>query len=224
MAQGSIPDQSLLLTHRSKTLVETLRRFDCFSNNDIERLGKSLGTASEMAQRLSELLSIPQEMVQLQTLSGLGTNRMSPRIVVQLLKTLRQTCERLGLTVESVLPVAGCDPGTLNHSFARLGTGPNAMSVVAKTGTLTSTDGGTAVLAGFAGTAKGDLVFCVAAPRAAGKLHLARHAEAQWVEQLIAAADGPRPRKCAGPLGTPEGGAVILQAEQASIGNRTDAP
>ena len=208
------PDaRNVLLIHRSKGVADALRRFDCFSNNDIERLGASLGSASELAQRVSEVIGAPPDSVLLETISGLGTNRMTPRSVVQLLRALRTTCARLGLTVESLLPVAGCDPGTLNHSFARLGTGPNAMSVTAKTGTLTSTDGGTAVLAGFVSTGRGDLAFCVAAPHAGGRLSQARAAQARWLEQLIAAADGPRPRRCAGPLANPEDGAQIVRDE-----------
>ena len=51
---------------------------------------------------------------------------------------------------------------------SEMATPDNRQSVVAKTGTLTSTDGGAAVLAGFVNTGKGDLAFCVAAPRASG--------------------------------------------------------
>ena len=214
-------EHRVLVTHRSKSVADALRRFDCFSNNDIERLEASLGSASDLARRISEVIEAPPEAVFLETTSGLGTNRMTPRSVVRLLRALRATCDRLGLSVESLLPVAGCDPGTLNHSFARLGTGPNAMSVSAKTGTLTSTDGGTAVLAGFVSTGRGDLAFCVATPRAGGRLHQARSAQARWLEQLIVAADGPRPRRCAGPLVSPEEGAQILSAEPSWIQGRT---
>lgn len=204
------PTERVLFTHRSKPLLDTLRRFDCFSNNDIERLGVSLGSAPDLARRLTEGWQLPAEAVRLETISGLGSNRMTPRLVVRLVRELKATTERLGLSIESVLPVAGCDPGTLNHSFAPLTTGANAMSVVAKTGTLTSTDGGTAVLAGIANTGRGDLIFCVAAPSAAGRLHQARGQQVHWVEGLIARSDGPRLRKCAGPLSTPEQGSTLL--------------
>jgi len=207
-----------LLVHRSKPLLDTLRRFDAYSNNDIERLGDSLGTPAEMATHIAEALGMPVESVQLQTISGLGTNRMTPRLVVKLLRHLRTTCERLGLSIESVLPVAGCDPGTLNHSFARLCTGPCRMSMVAKTGTLTYTDGGAAVLAGFVNTGRGDLVFCVAAPGASGRLGTARRQQGDWVERLVAASDGPRVRTCAAPLGYPEGDSKVLDPASAGLG------
>ncbi len=208
--------ERVLLTHRSKPLLDALRRFDCFSNNDIERLGASLGSAPELARRLTDGWQLPAEAVRFETISGLGRNRMTPRLVVRLLRELKATTERLGLSVESVLPVAGCDPGTLNHSFAPLTKGVNAMSVVAKTGTLTSTDGGTAVLAGFANTGRGDSIFCVAAPAAAGRLAQARRQQLRWVEDLIARSDGPRLRRCAGPLGTPEDGAMVLPGPSGS--------
>lgn len=200
----------VLLRHRSKPLVETLRRFNCYSNNDIERLESVLGSPGALARRLVEAWQVPAETVQLQTTSGLGTNRLTPRLVVRLLKALRQTTEGLGLPIESLLPVAGCDPGTLNHSFSPLCRGATATSVVAKTGTLTTTDGGTAVLAGFVNTARGEIAFCVAAPRAAGRLQHARRAEAAWIQSLLARFDGPRPRRCARPLGTSEVGAELL--------------
>ena len=209
---GSVAGERILFSHRSKPLVDTLRRFDCYSNNDIERLGASLGSPDALARKLASGWGLPADAVRLETISGLGTNRMSPRLVVRLIRELKTETERLGLSIESVLPVAGCDPGTLNHSFAPLGVGPNRMSVVAKTGTLTATDGGTAVLAGIVSTARGDLVFCVAAPSAAGRLHQARRQQTKWVEDLIARSDGPRLRKCAGPLASPEDGASIVPA------------
>jgi D-alanyl-D-alanine carboxypeptidase/D-alanyl-D-alanine-endopeptidase (penicillin-binding protein 4) len=210
------PADRVLFTHRSKPLLDALRRFDCFSNNDIERLGASLGSAPDLARRLTDGWKLPADAVKLETISGLGTNRMTPRLVVRLLRELKATTERLGLSVESVLPVAGCDPGTLNHSFAPLTIGENAMSVVAKTGTLTSTDGGTAVLAGLANTGKGDQIFCIAAPAAAGRLAQARRQELRWVQDLIARSEGPRMRRCMGPLRSPEDGVVMVPPAPAS--------
>ena len=101
------------------------------------------------------------------------------------------------MPVESVLPVAGCDPGTVTHFFPLLANGPNTTSVIGKTGTLTNTDGGVAVLAGFARTGRGELFFCVAVPNAAGRLKGARRAEEQWVLDFLAANGGGQPHPCA---------------------------
>src|SRR5262245_27793224 len=40
--------ETLLFEHRSKPLAETLRRFNAFSNNDMERVADSIGPASEL--------------------------------------------------------------------------------------------------------------------------------------------------------------------------------
>ncbi len=115
-----------------------------------------------------------------------------------------------------MLPVAGCDPGTVDRFFPRLQAAPFTASVVGKTGTLTSTDGGIAVLGGIARTARGDLAFCVAAPKARGKLQLARKAEEQWLLDLIASNGGPRPRVCAPPLASTDTEASIIVVRDAA--------
>jgi D-alanyl-D-alanine carboxypeptidase/D-alanyl-D-alanine-endopeptidase (penicillin-binding protein 4) len=204
--------------HRSKPLVETLRRFNCFSNNDIERVGGEIGAADELGAELSERLSEAGNGVQLSTTSGLGENRLTPRQMVGLMRELRSTAGSHGLDVEEILPVAGCDPGTVTRFFPRLSTGSNATALVGKTGTLTATDGGVSVLAGFINTGEGEFVFAVAAPRAAGKLRLARRVEEQWLLDLLARHGGARPRTCAGPLAGPADGAAIVEGPQARAG------
>ena len=202
----------LLLSHRSKPLAETLRRFNCFSNNDIERVGARIGPPSELGTLLNSQLESTDSRIQLETTSGLGENRLTPRQVVHILKELRATAGRLGMGVESLLPVAGCDPGTVTRFFPTLSDGVNFASLVGKTGTLTSTDGGISVLAGFVNSAQGVLVFCVAAPHAAGRLRTARRTEERWVLDLLAQHGGPQPFACAPPLAAPENGAEIVPA------------
>ena len=200
----------LVLVHRSGPLGSTLRRFNCYSNNDIERVGADLGPVEELASLLRVRSDAPADAIRFETTSGLGTNRATPRLIVRLLREFVTTCARVGVDVESVLPVAGCDPGTVDRFFPKLQVAPFTASVVGKTGTLTSTDGGIAVLAGIARTARGDLAFCVAAPRASGKLQLARRVEEQWLLDLIASNGGPRPRTCAPPLLSTDAEASII--------------
>jgi D-alanyl-D-alanine carboxypeptidase len=169
-----------------------------------------VGSVDDLAEFVASRCEVPREAVQLETASGLGSNRLTARIIVRLLRELRNTCERLTVPVESLLPVAGCDPGTVTHQFPLLADGPSTTSVVGKTGTLTNTDGGVAVLAGFARTGQGELLFCVAVPHAAGKLKGARHAEEKWVLDLLAAHGGSQPRQCAPELPTPDAGASII--------------
>lgn len=185
-----------LVIHRSNPLVRTLKRFNSFSNNDIERFEATLGSAAELAAFLLRRWGEEDEL-RLSTLSGLGSNRMTARQVVRLLDDLRETCERQGLDVRNLLPVAGCDPGTLEN-FDALDDGA---ALVAKTGTLTTTDGGVAVLAGLAGTGRGEILFCVAAPRIHGRLAWARAEQERWLLELVDGQDGWSPRLCGLPLG-----------------------
>jgi len=214
---------TLLFEHRSKPLAETLRRFNCFSNNDIERVAASIGPASELSVLLADRLVAANTPVRIQTASGLGENRLSPRQIVAMLRGFRAAASEVGLPVEHLLPVAGCDPGTVTGAFPRLASPPFATALVAKTGTLTSTDGGITVLAGFLNTADGEVVFCVAVPRAAGRIRQARHTEESFLVDLLGRHGGAMPRTCAPPLTPPDEDATIVTAAIASIGKPAGA-
>jgi D-alanyl-D-alanine carboxypeptidase/D-alanyl-D-alanine-endopeptidase (penicillin-binding protein 4) len=198
-----------LVVHRSKPLAVVLRRFNCYSNNDIERVAELGTTAGELAGRLVARWGLPARSITFETASGLGTNRLTPRQIVRLLRELRTTCERLGLDLATVLPVNGCDPGTL-HMFPRLNDVKYAASLVGKTGTLPYTDDGVSVLAGLVRTVQGELLFSVVMPRAGRKLHWARSREEAWLLDLIAAHGGPNPGSCGEPLPLPDAGAEIV--------------
>lgn len=210
--------ETVLFEHRSKPLVDTLRRFNAFSNNDIERVAASIGSPSDLSVLLADRLVAGAAPVRIQTASGLGENRLSPRQIVAMLRGFRSAAAGLGVEIEHVLPVAGCDPGTVSSGFPRLSAPPFATSLVAKTGTLTSTDGGITVLAGFLNTAQGEVVFCVAAPHAAGRIRLARHTEESFVVDLLNRRGGATPRTCAPPLSTPSDNATIVTSDVASLG------
>ena len=207
---GDMTQGEMLVVHRSQPLAEILRRFNCYSNNDIERVAAGIGPVNELADMVATRCDVPRDEVQLETASGLGSNRLTPRIIVRLLREFRATCERLKVPLQSVLPVAGCDPGTVSRFFPLLASDPNTTSVLGKTGTLTNTDGGVAVLAGFARTSRGDYVFCVAVPHAAGRLKGARRAEEQWVVDFLGQNGGAQPRPCAPPLPGSDAGANII--------------
>jgi D-alanyl-D-alanine carboxypeptidase/D-alanyl-D-alanine-endopeptidase (penicillin-binding protein 4) len=207
---------TLLFEHRSKPLAETLRRFNCYSNNDIERVATSIGSASDLAVLLADRLVAANAPVSLQTTSGLGENRLSPRQIVSMLRGFRATAAGVGLPVEHLLAVSGCDPGTVTGAFPRLAAPPFATALVAKTGTLTSTDGGITVLAGFLNTAEGEVVFCVAVPHAAGRIHLARRTEENFVLDLLSRRGGAMPRTCGPPLLAPDEDASIISTPAAA--------
>jgi serine-type D-Ala-D-Ala carboxypeptidase/endopeptidase (penicillin-binding protein 4) len=182
-----------VLRHLSNPLPVVLRRFTVYSNNDIVRIAEPVGAAGVERWLGVHLAAAPGEL-SLETASGEGTNRLTPRLVVRLLRLARSEAARHGLALADVLPVAGCDPGPLTHALPRVTAG----AVVGKTGTLITTDGGVAVIAGVAaGAGEGGLVFCVAAPGTNGHTQRWRAAEQRWLLDLLAArggaADGPCP-------------------------------
>jgi D-alanyl-D-alanine carboxypeptidase/D-alanyl-D-alanine-endopeptidase (penicillin-binding protein 4) len=207
---GDVSQGELLLVHRSQPLVDILRRFNCYSNNDIERVAAGLGSVDDLADMVARRCDVPRAEVELETASGLGSNRLTPRIIVRLLREFYATCERLKVPLQTVLPVAGCDPGTVSRFFPLLASNPNTSSVIAKTGTLTNTDGGVTVLAGFARTSRGDYVFCVAVPHAAGRVRGARRAEERWVLDFLDHNGGGQPHTCGPPLPGPDAGANLI--------------
>jgi len=200
----------MLVVHRSEPLGTALRRFNCYSSNDIERIGTVIGAPDELAGTVAMRCGVPAGGVRFETTSGLGSNRLSPRAIVRLLRELRAAAQASGVTVEELLPSSGCDPGTVTGFFPNLSSGAYVGSVVAKTGTLTNTDGGVAVLAGFLSTAQGEYVFCVAAPGAQGRLGVARRAEERFLLSFLAERGGPLPRPCGSPLPGPHDEATVI--------------
>ncbi len=77
------PLSHTLVLHRSNPLPQLLKRFNAYSNNDIERLETTLGTAEELSAFLAQRWDVPREEVRFESLSGLETNRISPRNIVR---------------------------------------------------------------------------------------------------------------------------------------------
>ena len=191
---------TVVLTHRSGPLVGTLKRFNVWSNNDIQRLEVVLGGPDDLRSFLVQRWG--REIagsVTLATTSGLGSNRLTPRLAVRLLRDLLVALRRNGIEPADILPVAGCDPGTLKN-FPGLADQGHRGAVVGKTGSLTHTDGGVALLAGIAGTRAGDLLFCVAAPGSGGHLAAARSLQESWLLEMMAELGGARPSECGAPV------------------------
>lgn len=153
------PGATLLLTHNSSKLTDVLKVLLCYSNNFMaERIGESLGGRDAVMQQLSTTLGIPLEEIQLATLSGLGVNRVTPRAMMKIFRGLRNELQKNNLSPSDIMPVAGIDPGTLEDRF----TGPAWQgSVIAKTGTLSRTDGGASSLVGQMRTKNGDTLLFV---------------------------------------------------------------
>ena len=153
------PTAKLLLTQRSSKLVDILKVLLCYSNNFMaERIGEALGGPDSVRQRLTTDFGLGPDEIRLASLSGLGVNRISPRVMMKIYRELRTELKKHGLTAAAIMPVAGIDPGTLEDRFTGL---PWRGSVIAKTGTLLRTDGGASSLVGQMRAANGEVLLFV---------------------------------------------------------------
>lgn len=179
----------LLLTHSSSTLPDILKVLLCYSNNFMaERLGESLGGVQSVRRQLVSLLEIPDDQIALASLSGLGVNRVSPQVMMKVLRALRQELTRNGLLLSDILPVAGIDPGTLEERFVSV---PWRGSVIAKTGTLIRTDGGASSLVGQLKTVNGDVLLFVIMNQS-GNVSRFRNNQDSFVMQIQNTRGGPK--------------------------------
>jgi len=181
--RAAIPAGTVTLRHYSNPIRLTLKRFNAWSNNDIERFGGALGSADELAEFVARKIEAPAGSIRFETLSGLGVNRMTPRQIVELLRQLDATCRRLGLELGDVLPAAGCGPGTL-QSLGSL-SDELAGRLVAKTGTLVKTDGGVVALAGRVLSEAGPAYFFVARPNSGHRVSSSRSQQVRWLRQRV---------------------------------------
>ncbi len=201
LASADCGDLQPLVKHRSNPLSVTLKRFNTFSNNDIIRVADPIGGPAEIERLLEKVTAgLPGE-IKVTTASGERVNRLTARQVVTLLWAFDAACRELGLHPSDILPVPGCVPGSLPRMFPRLAQGESARTAIVKSGTLTTTDGGVAVLAGFFQSLKGETVaYCVAAPHAGGRLTHYRLAEQDWLLDLMGSVGGADRRTCGTPL------------------------
>jgi len=149
----------LLFSHESTPMREIVKTTLCYSNNFLsERLGDMLGGSYAVARIVQQNAQIQPQEFSLQSSSGLGINRVTPIAMMKLLRVLRKELARNKMTFADIMPVAGIDKGTLENRFD---TDFSRGSVVGKTGTLGSTDGGVSSLAGEIQTKQGKLLFVI---------------------------------------------------------------
>lgn len=149
----------LMFTHESTPMREILKVTLCYSNNFLsERLGDMLGGPYAVARVVHLNAQVPPNELVLETSSGLGINRVTPKAMMKLLRALRTDLAKFKMTFADIMPVAGIDDGTLERRFdSPLAAG----SVVGKTGTLGRTDGGASSLAGEINTRQGRILFVI---------------------------------------------------------------
>ncbi len=201
----------VVLRHLSNPLALVLKRFLVYSNNDIIRIAEPLGGAKAVEKLLTLELCVPPGSIRVGTASGEEHNAMTPRQVTALLHRFRDALAGHGLEPGDVLPVPGCDPGPVPRMFSHFARGPLARTLACKTGTLDTTDGGVAVLAGYATTRRaGPVVFVVAAPRAGTRLHHWRRVEQHWLESLFNRLGGAVQKPCPAPFPYSDSSARVL--------------
>jgi D-alanyl-D-alanine carboxypeptidase len=140
-------------------------------------------------QLLISRLKLDPDDFKLASLSGLGVNRVTPQAMMTILRALRAELARHRLTVSDIMPVAGIDPGTLEERYTSPG---QRGSVIAKTGTLISTDRGASSLVGQAQTREGVEVLFVIFNQRGSVLHF-RSNQDRIVSSLQSALGGPAP-------------------------------
>lgn len=146
-------DITPLIRHQSLPLVEIVRQMNIYSNNEIAQiLADGVGGAERVMSIVSTTANFPPAEIQLINGSGLGVqNRISPRAVCQIFRTLHQTLQPANLNLADIFPVAGAESvGTLKERNLPAGT-------TIKTGTLNEVS----ALAGVLPTAERGLVWFV---------------------------------------------------------------
>jgi serine-type D-Ala-D-Ala carboxypeptidase/endopeptidase (penicillin-binding protein 4) len=121
-----------LIRHRSLPLIDIVRQMNIYSNNEIAQiLADSVGGAAQVMKIVSTTANFPPAEIQLINGSGLGVqNRLSPRAISQIFRTLHQTLQPINLNLADIFPVAGAESiGTLKERNLPAGT-------TIKTGTL----------------------------------------------------------------------------------------
>ncbi len=183
------PGTRLLLTHKSSKLPDILKVLLCYSNNFMaERIGDTLGGTQSVQQQLIVHLGLDPNELKLASLSGLGVNRVTPRAMMKILRTLVDELKKHQLSLSDIMPVAGIDPGTLKDRFK---TAPWQGSVIAKTGTLIRTDQGASSLVGQMKAATGEtLLFVILNQK--GNVVRFRENQDYLVRQIQSSRGGPK--------------------------------
>ena len=149
----------LLFTHESTPIRDIVKVMMCYSNNFVaERLADMVGGPYAVARIVHQNTGVQPSEFSIATASGLGINRVTPAAMMKLLRVFRTDLARYRMTFADIMPVAGLDRGTLEHRFD---TDFSSGSVIGKTGTLGSTDGGVSALAGEINTRNGKLLFVI---------------------------------------------------------------
>ncbi len=191
---NSQPRGRLLVTVESDTLLRVAQYQNAHSVNSMaEMLARHIGGPEAVKSFLINQAGLSPNTIQISTGSGLSVNRMSPRDTVKMLRTMVGWLNKYGLKADAVMGLGGIDPGTMRARFTE---SEFAGSVVAKTGTLTSTDSGVAALAGVMHTRnRGTLLFAVYDNAQYRRVFHLRKVQDEFLKNLMNEMGGPAPEK-----------------------------
>ncbi|HZF38389.1 MAG TPA: D-alanyl-D-alanine carboxypeptidase [Blastocatellia bacterium] len=191
---NSQPRGRLLVTVESDTLLRIVQYQNAHSVNSMaETLADHIGGPQYVKNFLVEQAGLSPDAVKISTGSGLNVNRMSPRDTVRMLRAMVNWLDKYSLKPDAVMGMGGIDPGTMRARFAERGF---AGSIIAKTGTLTTTDSGMANLAGIMRTRnRGTLLFAVYDNAESRRIVPLRRAQDEFLKELMNELGGPAPEK-----------------------------
>ncbi len=159
-AVGSTPAFArVLAVQQSPTLREILKVLLCYSDNFMaDHLGALLGGPRALQKFLVQGVGLPAASVYVNSNSGLGSDSITARSMMLVLRALREELGLYSLRLTDLLPVAGVDEGTLKKRFSEL---RRQATVVGKTGTHIHNQGGISALVGETQTASGAFLFVI---------------------------------------------------------------
>lgn len=182
------PNARPLFTVRSNSLREILLYMNAHSSNFVaERLGAEVGGPEGLRAFLIDELKLSPERVAIETASGLGHNRLTPRDILTIIRALDGEAVRQGASIKDFMPVASGDYGTLRRRFIKT---PLEGVLVGKTGTLVHDDGGMASLGGVVFTKRYGAVLFVALSRGSS-VALNRQTTDELLTEMILSSDEP---------------------------------
>jgi D-alanyl-D-alanine carboxypeptidase/D-alanyl-D-alanine-endopeptidase (penicillin-binding protein 4) len=188
------PRGRLLVTVESDTLLRITQYQNAHSVNAMaETLAGHIGGPQYVKNFLVEQAGLSPDTIQISTGSGLNVNRMSPRDTVRMLRAMVNWLDKYNLKPDAVMGMGGIDPGTMRSRFSERGF---AGSVIAKTGTLTTTDSGMAALAGVMRTRdRGTLLFAVYDNAESRRIVPLRRTQDEFLKNLMNELGGPAPER-----------------------------
>ncbi len=124
MIQGAVQISNLppnsvqpLVKHESLPVAELLKKMNQYSNNLMaDMLANSVGGATAVQQKVVQATGLPAAEITLVNGSGLGeANRISPRMVCAMFRSIDQLLQARQMTVGDVFTVVGRDEGILSE-------------------------------------------------------------------------------------------------------------